>query len=102
MKKLLKISSALAIVAGILIVIGGIWGITFTYKNIAQEKIVTPAGASISEKPVRGPFTLKAQADIIREHTLNRQMVKRSLKCLDRYQSLMKTASRFWAQMASQ
>ena len=70
MKKLLKISSALAIVAGILMVIGGIWGITFTYKNIAQEKIVTPAGASISEKPVRGPFTLKAQADIIREHTL--------------------------------
>lgn len=70
MKKLLKISSVLAIGAGILLIIGGIWGITFTYKNIAQEKIVTPADSSIPEKPVRGPFTLKAQADIIREHTL--------------------------------
>ncbi len=70
MKKLLKISSALAIVAGIVLVIGGVWGICFTYKNIAQEKITTPADASIPEKPVRGPFTLKAQADIIRDHTL--------------------------------
>lgn len=70
MKKLLIISSVFAITAGILLLIGGVWGIMFTYKNIAQEKIVTPADASISEKPVRGPFTLKAQADIIREHTL--------------------------------
>lgn len=70
MKKLLKISSALAIAAGILMVVGAIWGICFTYKNIAQEKIITPADASIPEKPVRGPFTLKAQADIIRHHTL--------------------------------
>ena len=70
MKKLLKISSVLAIVAGVLLVVGGIWGVAFTYKNIAQEKIVTPADANIPEKPVRGPFTLKAQADIIREHTL--------------------------------
>lgn len=70
MRKLLKISSALAIVAGILMLIGGLWGIMFTYKNIAQEKIVTPADASIPDKPVRGPFTLKAQADIIREHAL--------------------------------
>lgn len=70
MKKLLKISSVLAIVAGIVLVVGGIWGICFTYKNIAQEKIVTPADASIPEKPVRGPLTLKAQADIIREHVL--------------------------------
>ncbi len=70
MRKLLKISSALAIIAGIFLVIGGIWGMAFTYKNIAQEKIVTPADASIPEKSVRGPFTLKAQADIIREHVL--------------------------------
>ncbi len=70
MKKLLKISSLLATVAGIVLVAGGIWGIAFTYKNITQEKIVTPADASIPEKPVRGPLTLKAQAEIIREHTL--------------------------------
>lgn len=70
MKKLLKISSFLAITAGIIFVIGGIWGIVFTYKNVTQEKIVTPSDASIPEQPVRGPFTLKAQADIIRKHTL--------------------------------
>lgn len=70
MKKLLKISSVLAIIVGILLVAGAIWGVCFTYKNIAQEKIVTPADSSIPERSVRGPLTLKAQADIIREHTL--------------------------------
>ena len=70
MKKLLKISSIAAILAGVILVAGGVWGICFTYRNIAQEKIVTPADASIPEKPVRGPFTLKAQANIIREHML--------------------------------
>ena len=70
MKKLLIISSALAILVGIVLVAGGIWGIYFTYKNVSEEKIVTPKDSAISEKPVRGPLTLKAQADIIREHTL--------------------------------
>jgi len=42
----------------------------FTYRSIALENIVTPADASISEKPVRGPFTLMAQANVIRKHTL--------------------------------
>ena len=70
MKKLLRLSSALAIAAGIILLIGGIWGICFTYQNISREKIITPADASIPEQPVRGPFTLKAQADIIRSHSL--------------------------------
>jgi len=70
MKKLLRLSALMAIVAGAVFLIGGAWGIYFTYTNINQEKIVTPADASIPEKPVRGPFTLKAQADAIREHTL--------------------------------
>lgn len=70
MKKILTVSSVLAIAAGIIMVAGGIGGIAFTYTSIVQEKITTPADASIAEKPVRGPFTLKAQADIIRTHTL--------------------------------
>lgn len=70
MKKSLRFSSWLAIIAGVVLVLGGVWGICFTYQNIVQEKIVTPADASIPEQPVRGPFTLKAQADIIRHHTL--------------------------------
>ena len=70
MKKLIAISSVLAVLVGITMVVGGVWGIYFTYQNIAKEKIVTPADANIPEKPVRGPFTLKAQVDIIREHML--------------------------------
>lgn len=70
MKKLLVVSSVLAAVSGIILVIGGIWGICFTYTNIAREKIVTPADASIPGQQVLGPLTLKSQADIIREHAL--------------------------------
>lgn len=70
MKKILKISSVAAVLAGAILAIGGVWGIYFTYQNTAREKIVTPADAAIPEQPVRGPFTLKAQADAIRKHTL--------------------------------
>ena len=70
MKKLLRISSVLATVAGIVLIIGGVWGITFTYKNVTQEKITTPSDSAIPGRLVSGPMTLKAQADIIREHVL--------------------------------
>mgnify|MGYP006353709829 FL=1 len=70
MKKILMFSSVLAIVVGSLMVAGGVWGIVFTYNNIARENITTPADASIPNVPVRGPLTLKSQADIIRFHTL--------------------------------
>ncbi len=70
MKHILQISSGVAIVAGVVMVIGSLWGVSFTYKNITQEKIVTPDDASIPGVPLRGPLTLKAQADIIRAHTL--------------------------------
>lgn len=70
MKKLLNISSRLTVIVGIGLIVGGIWGIYFTYQSIARENIVTPLDASISGRPVRGPLTLKAQADIIRHHTL--------------------------------
>ena len=70
MKKMLLASSFLAIIVGLVLVGSGVWGLTFTYKNVAMENITTPDDASIPSVPVRGPFTLKAQADIIREHTL--------------------------------
>ena len=70
MKKVFLVSSLLAIIAGIVLVGSGIWSLTFTYKNVARENITTPDDASIPGVPVRGPFTLKAQADIIRVHTL--------------------------------
>ena len=70
MKKLLKLSAFLAIFTGVVLVSGGIWAICFTYTNVSRENIVTPADASIPNKPLRGPMSLKAQADVIREHTL--------------------------------
>ncbi len=70
MKKMLGLSSFLAITAGIVMILGGMWGIVFTYKNVAREQIVTPYDASIPNTPVRGPLTLKSQADIIRHHVL--------------------------------
>ena len=70
-KKLLNLSACLAVVVGIILIIGAVWGVCFTYKNISREKIVTPSDASIPEKPVLGPLTLKSEADIIREHTLH-------------------------------
>ena len=65
-----KTGGGLAIAAGIVLAAGGIWGIYFTYTNVVNERIVTPKDSAIPEKPVRGLLTLRAQADIIREHTL--------------------------------
>lgn len=69
MKKILSISSVFAIIAGIILIISGAWGLYFTYQNVSRENIVTPEDASIPGKKVRGPLTLKSQADIIRHHT---------------------------------
>lgn len=70
MKKLLKISSVLSIVVGVIMVSGGLWGIIFTYNNVVRENITTPEGSEIPGVLVRGPLTLKAQADIMRVHVL--------------------------------
>lgn len=70
MKNILLVSSFSAIIVGLLLVGGGAWSLAFTYNNVARENITTPDDASIPGVPVRGPFTLKAQADIIRVHTL--------------------------------
>jgi hypothetical protein len=70
MKKLLIISSILAMSVGIILVLGGAWAVMFTYQNVSQENIVTPEDASIPNTPVRGPFTLHSEANVIREHTL--------------------------------
>ena len=51
-------------------VLAGMWGIYFTYQNVVREQITTPDDASIPNTLVRGPLTLKSQADIIRKHVL--------------------------------
>lgn len=71
MKTSAKTFSVLIIILGVLLLIGGLWGVGFTYRSVAREKITTPTDAAIPGVPVRGPLTLKAQADIIFAHTLN-------------------------------
>lgn len=59
------------IISGVVMASAGLGGVVFIYKSIARENIKTPDDASIASAPVRGPLTLKAQADIIRKHMLN-------------------------------
>lgn len=70
MNKILLITSLLASIAGISMIIGGVYGVVFTYKNVARENITTPSDASIPNTAVRGPLTLKSQSDTIRKHVL--------------------------------
>jgi hypothetical protein len=70
MKKILLFSLFLMIIVGFLFIVGGLLGIGFTYTNVTRENIITPDDSSIPGALVRGPLTLKAQADIIRVHTL--------------------------------
>lgn len=65
-----KISKIVTLI-GILFLVGGLYGVFYTSKNIKQEKIITPEDASIPNKLVKGPFTLKSQAEVIRKHTLS-------------------------------
>jgi len=58
-------------ILGVLLVCGGLWGAIFISQQVAKENITTPDDASIPGILVQGPFTLKAQADIIRKHTLS-------------------------------
>ena len=71
MKKQLKITSYVSIILGCILVIAGIWSLSFTYNSVKQENIITPEDASIPNQKVVGPLTLKSQSDIIRFHTLN-------------------------------
>jgi hypothetical protein len=66
------IVAILAIVVGLGSVLGGLGGMVYTWQNAAVENITTPSDAVIAEAPVRGPFTMWAQADIITKHQLNR------------------------------
>lgn len=70
MKNKLKISGVFAVIFGSILVLGGLWAIIFTYNNVAKENITTPEDATIPSKKVLGPLTLKAQSDVIRNHTL--------------------------------
>jgi hypothetical protein len=71
MKNKLKILSLYVILAGIILILAGVYSVFFTYQKVKQENIITAPDSSIPNKNVRGILTLKAQADIIRKHVLS-------------------------------
>jgi hypothetical protein len=50
---------------------GGIFGAWYTWDQAVAQDVTTPDDAVIPETPVRGPFTMWAQADIITYHQLD-------------------------------
>lgn len=62
----------LALAVGFGSMAGGVFGAWYTWDQAAVQDITTPDDAAIAETPVRGPFTMWAQADIITQHQLDR------------------------------
>lgn len=60
----------LALAVGFGSTAGGIFGAWYTWDQAVAQDVVTPDDAAIPETPVRGPFTMWAQADIITQHQL--------------------------------
>lgn len=61
----------LALVVGIGSLVGGIFGVWYTWDQAVAQDVTTPDDAAIPETPVRGPFTMWAQSDIIKHHQLD-------------------------------
>lgn len=72
MNKKLFVSAVVFIVAGVCMMVGGIGGIAYTHQGIVAEHVTTAEDSALPNKPMSGPLTIKAQADIIRVHTLKR------------------------------
>ena len=71
-KGLITFVAILAFVVGFGAIAGGIFGAWYTYDQAVAQDITTPDDAVIAETPVRGPFTLWAQSDIITHHQRDR------------------------------
>jgi len=67
----LAVAGIMALVVGLGSVTGGIVGAWYTYDQAVAQSVVTPDDAAIPEIPVRGPFTMWAQSDIITHHQLD-------------------------------
>ena len=70
-RRLLAIVGILTLVVGIGSFAGGVFGAVYTWNQAAAENITTPDDAFFPEVPVRGPFSMWAQADIIEHHQLD-------------------------------
>lgn len=67
----LLIAGILAMTVGFGAMAGGVFGAWYTWDQAVAQDVVTPDDAAIPETPVRGPFTMWAQADIITHHQLD-------------------------------
>lgn len=67
---LLLTAGILALVVGFGSFAGGIFGAWYTWDQAVAQDVTTPDDAAIPETPVRGPFTMWAQSDIIMHHQL--------------------------------
>ena len=63
------LSSILAIVLGVLMIIGAAGTWVMVSSTLAEERITTPEDACLPGQQVKGPFTAYCQADIIAKHT---------------------------------
>jgi len=67
----LLLAGILAMTIGFGAMAGGLFGTWYTWDQAVAQDVVTPDDAAIPETPVRGPFTMWAQADIITHHQLD-------------------------------
>lgn len=67
----LAIAGVMAFVVGFGSLAGGLFGVWYTYDHAVAQDVTTPDDAVIPETPVRGPFTMWAQSDIITHHQLD-------------------------------
>ncbi len=60
-----------AIIVGAFSALGGVFGAVYTYREAAAQDVTTPSDAPIADAPVRGPFTMWSQSEIITHHQLD-------------------------------
>lgn len=69
---LLLVAGIVALAVGFGSMIGGTFGVWYTWNQATVQDVTTPSDAVIPEADVRGPLTMWAQSDIITQHQLNR------------------------------
>ena len=67
----LLIAAFLTLAVGIGSFAGGVFGAWYTWDQAVAQDVTTPEDAAIPNTPVRGPFTMWAQSDIIMHHQLD-------------------------------
>lgn len=67
----LLLAAILTLAVGFGSIAGAVFGAWYTWNQAVAQDVVTPDDAAIPETPVRGPFTMWAQADIITHHQLD-------------------------------